>query len=165
MHSVRIEPAKLILVGTRITYQATGDAGILRRRLTKNRIDYHGTYIHTRYDFDIRHLERSKHHPCGTQVAERDVKSDLDLNICSPGSPFLPLLTAIFLAEGSKSDVLLQGAVRALFQGFPTQLQSVPAPAHRGFVLIHFETNEAINMYNNKKKTRFSGSWANIWQI
>ena len=28
MHSVRIELAKLILVGTRITYQATGDAGI-----------------------------------------------------------------------------------------------------------------------------------------
>ena len=27
MHSVRIELAKLILVGTRITYQATGDAG------------------------------------------------------------------------------------------------------------------------------------------
>ena len=26
MHSVRIELAKLILVGTRITYQATGDA-------------------------------------------------------------------------------------------------------------------------------------------
>ena len=25
MHSVRIKPAKLILVGTRITYQATGD--------------------------------------------------------------------------------------------------------------------------------------------
>ena len=28
MHSVRIELAKLILVGTRITYQATGDAGM-----------------------------------------------------------------------------------------------------------------------------------------
>ena len=28
MHSVRIELAKLILVGRRITYQATGDAGI-----------------------------------------------------------------------------------------------------------------------------------------
>ena len=28
MHSVRIELAKLILVGTRITYQATGDAGL-----------------------------------------------------------------------------------------------------------------------------------------
>ena len=27
MHSVRLEPAKLILVGTRTTYQATGDAG------------------------------------------------------------------------------------------------------------------------------------------
>ena len=27
MHSVRIELAKLILVGTRITYRATGDAG------------------------------------------------------------------------------------------------------------------------------------------
>ena len=27
MHSVRIELAKLILVGTRITYQATGEAG------------------------------------------------------------------------------------------------------------------------------------------
>ena len=27
MHSVRIELAKMILVGTRITYQATGDAG------------------------------------------------------------------------------------------------------------------------------------------
>ena len=29
MHSVRIELAKLILVGTRITYQATGDAGLM----------------------------------------------------------------------------------------------------------------------------------------
>ena len=29
MHSVKIKLAKLILVGTRITYQATGDAGIL----------------------------------------------------------------------------------------------------------------------------------------
>ena len=27
MHSLRIEPVKLILVGTRTTYQATGDAG------------------------------------------------------------------------------------------------------------------------------------------
>ena len=26
MHSVRLEPTKLILIGTRITYQATGDA-------------------------------------------------------------------------------------------------------------------------------------------
>ena len=37
MHSVRIELAKLILVGTRITYQATGDAGYVRT-------------INTRYD-------------------------------------------------------------------------------------------------------------------
>ena len=29
VHSVRIELAKLILVGTRITYQATGGAGCL----------------------------------------------------------------------------------------------------------------------------------------
>ena len=29
MHSVRIELTKLILVGTRITYQATGDTGIM----------------------------------------------------------------------------------------------------------------------------------------
>ena len=28
MHSVRIELAKLISVGTRITYHATGDAGL-----------------------------------------------------------------------------------------------------------------------------------------
>ena len=28
MHSVRLEPTKSILIGTRITYQATGDAGI-----------------------------------------------------------------------------------------------------------------------------------------
>ena len=28
MHSVRVEPTKLILVGTRITYQATGDVNI-----------------------------------------------------------------------------------------------------------------------------------------
>ena len=28
MHSMRIELAKLILLGTRITYQATGDAGL-----------------------------------------------------------------------------------------------------------------------------------------
>ena len=29
MHSVRIELTKMILVGTRITYQATGDAGCI----------------------------------------------------------------------------------------------------------------------------------------
>ena len=29
MHSVRIELAKLILVGTRITHQATGDTGMI----------------------------------------------------------------------------------------------------------------------------------------
>ena len=29
MHSVRLEPTKLILIGTRTTYQATGDAGLL----------------------------------------------------------------------------------------------------------------------------------------
>ena len=29
VHSVRIELAKLIVVGTRITYQATGDAEVL----------------------------------------------------------------------------------------------------------------------------------------
>ena len=28
MHSVRLEPTKLIWIGTRTTYQATGDAGI-----------------------------------------------------------------------------------------------------------------------------------------
>ena len=33
VHSVRIEPAKLILVGPRITYQATGDAGVLGVRM------------------------------------------------------------------------------------------------------------------------------------
>ena len=27
MYSVRLEPTKLILIGTRTTYQATGDAG------------------------------------------------------------------------------------------------------------------------------------------
>ena len=36
VHSVRIELAKLISVGTRITYQATGDAGIFR--ITSNTI-------------------------------------------------------------------------------------------------------------------------------
>ena len=28
MHSVRFEPTKLILIGTRTTYQTTGDAGL-----------------------------------------------------------------------------------------------------------------------------------------
>ena len=28
MHSVRLEPTKLILIGTRTTYQAPGDAGL-----------------------------------------------------------------------------------------------------------------------------------------
>ena len=28
MHSVRLEPTKLILIGTRTTYQATGDASL-----------------------------------------------------------------------------------------------------------------------------------------
>ena len=33
MHSVIIELAKLVLVGTRITYQATGDAGYIAVRI------------------------------------------------------------------------------------------------------------------------------------
>ena len=33
MHSGRIELAKLILVGTRITYQATGDAGCSTKKV------------------------------------------------------------------------------------------------------------------------------------
>ena len=37
MNPVRVELAKLILVGTRITYQATGDAGYSDRKwLPKN---------------------------------------------------------------------------------------------------------------------------------
>ena len=28
MHSMRLEPPKLIIAGTRATYQATGDAGL-----------------------------------------------------------------------------------------------------------------------------------------
>ena len=28
MHSVRLEPTNLILIGTRTTYQATGDSGL-----------------------------------------------------------------------------------------------------------------------------------------
>ena len=38
MHSVRIELAKLVSVGTRITYQATGDAGgqILRLNILEH---------------------------------------------------------------------------------------------------------------------------------
>ena len=35
MHTVRIELAKLILAGTRITHQATGDAGTLTTLLIK----------------------------------------------------------------------------------------------------------------------------------
>ena len=34
VHSVRIELAKLILVGTRATYQATGDAGFIMLTIT-----------------------------------------------------------------------------------------------------------------------------------
>ena len=54
MHSVRIELAKLILVGTRITYQATGDAAYL--------CEYSFTYsgaLHTRYLYlvYVKHLQ------------------------------------------------------------------------------------------------------------
>ena len=28
MHSVRLEPTELVMIGTRTTYQATGDAGL-----------------------------------------------------------------------------------------------------------------------------------------
>ena len=37
MHSVRLEPTKLTLIGTRITYQATGDAAPQEER--KSEID------------------------------------------------------------------------------------------------------------------------------
>ena len=40
VHSVRIELAKLILVGTRITYQATGDAGCLEDGIWRTRGQY-----------------------------------------------------------------------------------------------------------------------------
>ena len=36
MHSVRLEPTKLIWIGTRTTYQATGDAGIICYLVPKN---------------------------------------------------------------------------------------------------------------------------------
>ena len=39
MHSVRLEPTKLILVGTRTTYQATGDAGYVIRTTMLNQAD------------------------------------------------------------------------------------------------------------------------------
>ena len=38
MHSVRIELTKLILVGTRIAYQATGDAGNLHSAVGVDKI-------------------------------------------------------------------------------------------------------------------------------
>ena len=37
MHSVKIELAKLVLVGTRITYQATGDAGCSEKIILRSR--------------------------------------------------------------------------------------------------------------------------------
>ena len=39
MHSVGLEPTKLILIGTRTTYQATGDAGSGRDVLPRDGID------------------------------------------------------------------------------------------------------------------------------
>ena len=53
VHSVRIAPTKLILVGTRIPYQATGDAG-----LEDNIIRYiPGTYLWEVYCSGISLLE------------------------------------------------------------------------------------------------------------
>ena len=40
MHSVGIELTKLILVGTRITYQATGDAGAMPPRKYSGVVGY-----------------------------------------------------------------------------------------------------------------------------
>ena len=37
MHSVGLEPTKLILIGTRTTYQATGDAGLVERTSPERR--------------------------------------------------------------------------------------------------------------------------------
>ena len=52
MHSVRIELAKLILVATRITYQAIGDAGVMQlvfptdfRQKPPFTASEHGTWI------------------------------------------------------------------------------------------------------------------------
>ena len=56
MHSVRIELAKLILVGTRITYQATGDAGscLLSGNVNQNKGTQQGpTKIAKRYDMMV----------------------------------------------------------------------------------------------------------------
>ena len=50
MHSVRIELAKLVLVGTRITYQATGDAGIgiAGEKRKKKKITHEPVWTHDR---------------------------------------------------------------------------------------------------------------------
>ena len=44
VHSVRIELAKLILVGTRITYQATGEAGYVSKCFTHQTDDLYDLY-------------------------------------------------------------------------------------------------------------------------
>ena len=41
MHSVGLEPAKLILIGTQTTYQATADAGM---RMYGDRVCYHSSF-------------------------------------------------------------------------------------------------------------------------
>ena len=41
MHSVRLEPTKLILIGTRTTYQAAGDAGIVFEKTDQHRAIEH----------------------------------------------------------------------------------------------------------------------------
>ena len=55
VHSVRIEPAKFILVGTRITYQATGDVGYIYRIIYKYVIHIHvsSTFFFPRLTADV----------------------------------------------------------------------------------------------------------------
>ena len=64
MHSVRIEDTELILVGTRITYQASGDAGYMdgfymmhiRHMVDETVVDViHGTWCLIHND-NIRHV-------------------------------------------------------------------------------------------------------------
>ena len=93
MYSVRIEPAKLILVGTRITYQATGGART-SIMLTRVYVQYHTVQqYYNPVPLIMRTpaaLSMTKHTCTPLSIAYRGP--------CPPSRILFPLLISLYLA-------------------------------------------------------------------
>ena len=112
MHSVRIEPAKLILVGTRITYQATGDAGLERYKFCGQTVKQRKTKLRSRIK-----VGKSSASVPGTRAQQKNATREIRATkkkgkLTKSGIPgwFLNKIGYLFFRDGVRFYARLQHA-------------------------------------------------------